>query len=178
MIWNRAIRMITKPFYELSRRINPTKFAKRVGVNFGNNCHFYGPIYWGNEAWLITLGDNVYITEKCKFVLHDGGTLLFRKQIPDLEITRPVLIGDNVYIGTETMILGGVHIGNNVVIGARSLVTKDIPDNCVAAGHPARVIKTIDQYLEKISRESLHLGELKYKEKDRELKKYYKYEKR
>ena len=66
-------------------------------------------------------------------------------------------------------------IGNNVVIGARSVVTRDIPDNSVAVGVPARVIKTTDEYLEKISRESLHLGHLKGKEKDDALKEYYGY---
>ena len=73
------------------------------------------------------------------------------------------------------MILPGAHIGNNVVIGARSVVTKDIPDNSVAVGVPCRVIKTTEEYFEKLQRESLHLGHLKGKEKDNALKKYYGY---
>ena len=178
MIWSRPLRIIAKPFVELYRRLRPMKYAKKIGVNYGKNCHFYGPISWGNEAWLISMGDNVYITENCKFVCHDGGTLLFRHQIPDLEITKPITIGNNVYIGTETMILRGVHIGDNVVIGARSLITKDVPSNTVVAGHPAKVIKTIDEYLTKISKESLHLGHLKNKEKDDALKEYYHYAKK
>ncbi len=71
--------------------------------------------------------------------------------------------------------LPGVRIGNDVVIGAGAVVTKDIPDNSVAAGVPARVIKTADEYFEKIKRESLHLGNLKGQEKDKALKKYYGY---
>ena len=175
MIWNRWLRMLSKPFVEVFRRIWPMKYAKWVGVNFGNNCHFYGPIDWGTEPWLITIGDNVYITNNCKFVNHDGGTLIFRKNIPDLEITKPITIGNDVYIGTDTFILMGVNIGNNVVIGARSLVTKDIPDNSVAAGHPAKVIKTTNEYLEKLKKESLHLGHLKGKEKDDALRKHFHY---
>ena len=174
-IWNRYLRMITKPFFEVYRRIWPLKYARMVGVNFGKNCHFYGPIDWGTEPWLITIGDNVYITNNCKFVNHDGGTLIFRKDIPDLEITKPITIGNDVYIGTDTFILMGVHIGNNVVVGARSLVTKDIPDNMVAAGHPARVIKTTQEYLEKIKKESLHLGHLVGKQKDEALRKHFHY---
>lgn len=50
-------------------------------------------------------------------------------------------IGDNVYIGTGAVILGPIHIGNNVTIGANSTVTKDVPDNCVVAGSPAKIIK-------------------------------------
>lgn len=55
----------------------------------------------------------------------------------------------------KTTILKGVHIGNNVIIGANSLVNKDIPDNCVAAGNPAKVIMPLDQYYEKRKKEQL-----------------------
>jgi maltose O-acetyltransferase len=59
------------------------------------------------------------------------------------EWAEPVTIGDNVWIGGNTTILPGVTIGSNVTIGAGSVVVKDIPDNCVAVGNPARVIKEI-----------------------------------
>ena len=73
------------------------------------------------------------------------------------------------------MIMPGVTIGDRVVIGAGAIVTKDIPSNSVAVGVPAKVIKTADEYLEKIKKESLHLGNLKGQEKDRALMEYYKY---
>lgn len=110
-----------------------------------------------------------------KFITHDGGTLLFRDRVPDLEITKPITVGDNVYIGNNTIILPGVNIGNDVIIGAGAIVTRDIPDNSVAVGVPARVIKTADEYFEKIKGESLHLGHLKGQEKDMALRKYYGY---
>ena len=56
------------------------------------------------------------------------------------EERRPVVIGSNVWIGTRCVILPGVHIGDNVVVGAGSVVTKDIPSNVVAAGNPAKVV--------------------------------------
>ncbi len=55
------------------------------------------------------------------------------------------VIGDNVYIAANSTVIGGVHIGNNVIIGAGSVVVKDIPDNSVAVGNPARVIRTINE---------------------------------
>lgn len=177
MIWNRWLRMISKPFVYAYSHIRPVEYARRIGVNIGNNPHFYGPTSWGTEPWMITIGDNVHITGGCKFINHDGGTLIFRSKIPDLEITKPIVVGNNVYIGEEAMILPGAHIGNNCVIGARSVVKKDIPDNSVAIGAPARVIKSTDEYLEKIKSESLHLGHLKGKEKDMALRKYYNYQK-
>lgn len=177
MIFNRKLRVLLKPFIEIYSRIWPEKYARKIGVNVGSNPHFYGKIFWGTEPWLITIGDDVHITGQCKFVNHDGGTLIFRDRIPDLEITKPIRIGSKVYIGEETLILPGVHIGNNVVIGARSVVTKDIPDNSVAVGVPCRVIKTADEYLKKLKKESLHLGNLSGKEKDDALKMYYGYKK-
>ena len=100
---------------------------------------------------------------------------MFRDQIPDLEITKPIVIGNDVYIGNNVLILPGVSVGNKVIIGAGAVVTHDIPDNSVVVGVPARVIKTADEYLEKIKRESLHLGHLKGEEKDKALKEYYGY---
>lgn len=152
------------------------KYAKKIGVNFSiGEVHLYGKIKWGTEPWLITLGNNVHITDGVSFITHDGGTLLYRKQIPDLEITKPITVGNDVYIGLNAIILPGVTIGNNVVIGTGAVVTKDIPDNSVAVGIPARVIKSADEYLKKLKKESLHLGHLKGQEKDKALMDYYGY---
>ncbi len=137
--------------------------------------HIYGEVNWSTEPWIITLGTNVYITDGVKFITHDGGTLLFRNQVCDLEITKPIVVGNNVYFGNNVIILPGVTIGSNVVIGAGAVVTKDIPDNSVAVGVPARAIKTTEEYFQKLKQESLHLGHLKGKEKDKALMKYYGY---
>jgi hypothetical protein len=71
--------------------------------------------------------------------------------------------------------LDGVTIGSNVVIGAGAVVTKDIPDNSVVGGVPAKVIKTADEYLEKLKSESLKLGHLKGQEKDKKLMEHFGY---
>ncbi|MDD2941673.1 MAG: DapH/DapD/GlmU-related protein [bacterium] len=57
------------------------------------------------------------------------------------DVAEPIRIGDNVWIGMNAVVLPGVKIGSNVVIGANSVVNADIPDNCLAAGIPCRVIK-------------------------------------
>ena len=156
--------------------LKPINYAKKMGVNCDfETLHIYGKINWGSEPWIITLGKNVYLTGDIKFITHDGGTLLFRNKVPDLEITKPISLGDDVYIGNNVLIMPGVTIGNKVIIGAGAVVTKDIPDNSVAVGVPARVIKTADEYFEKICKESLHLGHLVGKEKDNALKQYYGY---
>ena len=155
---------------------NPVKYARKIGVNIRGKVFIYGKVSWSTEPWIITVGDNVHITDGVKFITHDGGTLLYRKQIPDLEITKPIIIGDDVYFGNNVIVLPGVTIGSNVLIGAGAVVTKDIPDNSVAAGVPARVIKTADAYLEKLQEESLHLGHLIGQEKDKKLMEHFGYQ--
>ena len=156
-------------------RISPYGYAKKIGVNLGRNVYFYDlkPALFGTEPWMITIGNNVHITTGCQFITHDGGTLILRHRIPDLELSAPISIGDNVYIGVNAIILPGVSIGNNVIVGAGSVVTKNISSNSVAVGNPARVIKTLDDYLEKAKENSLHLGHLKGKEKDNALRDYF-----
>ena len=163
-------------YHSLYRRLRPVSYARKVGVNLKGRLSVFGNVAWGTEPWLITLGDNVYITDGVKFITHDGGTLIFRKDVPDLEITKPIAVGNDVYFGNNVIVLPGVTIGNNVVIGAGAVVAKNIPDNSLAVGVPARVIKTADEYLEKLKRESLHLGHLDGQEKDKALMEYYNYE--
>jgi len=170
-------KIIKAPIDFAYSRLFPEKFAKHIGVNAKGFFRVFGKVNWGTEPWIITHGENVYITNNVAFVTHDGGTLLFRKYQPDLEITKPIVIGNDVYIGMNSMIMPGVTIGDKCIIGAGSIVTKDIPGNSVAVGVPARVIKTADEYYEKIKKESLKLGHLVGKEKDIALRKYYGYEK-
>lgn len=171
-----SLKKIYRMIYSnILRRIDGAKYAKKIGVNMHGIVHIYGKIAWGTEPWIISLGDNVHITDGVKFITHDGGTLLFRKIVPDLDITKPIIVGNNVYFGNNVIVLPGVKIGNNVVIGAGAIVSKDIPDNSLAVGIPARVIKSIDEYLEKARTQSTHLGTLRGQEKDKALMDYYGY---
>ena len=162
--------------YHFYWKNRPVEYARMIGVNMPRGgVKLYGKVEWSTEPWLITIGHNVHITNGVRFITHDGGTLIYRQYVPDLEITKPITVGNDVYFGNNVMVMPGVNIGNNVVIGAGAIVTRDIPDNSVAVGVPARVIKTADEYLEKLKRESLHLGHLKGQEKDNALKEYYHY---
>jgi maltose O-acetyltransferase len=60
-----------------------------------------------------------------------------------LEAAKPIVIGDNVWIGSGAIVLAGVTVGKNSVIGAGAVVTKDVPANVVVVGNPAKVVKTI-----------------------------------
>lgn len=85
--------------------LNPLKYARKIGVNMYEGGYIYTGVFLGEGPWIITLGNNIHITEGVKFITHDGGTLLFRDKVPDLEITKPIKIGNDVYIGNDVIIL-------------------------------------------------------------------------
>jgi len=117
-----------------------------MGMRVGENFQRMGGVILDNShCWLIEIGNNVTIAPRAHILCHDASTKRF---LGYTKIGR-VTIGNDVFIGAEAVILPGVTIGSRVVIGANSTVTHDIPDNSVAAGSPARVICTLDQYLEK-----------------------------
>ena len=113
-----------------------------VGKNFGR---LNGVILDPSHCWLITIGDNVTMAPRVHILCHDASTKTFLNYT---KIGR-VTIGDNVFIGAESVVLPGVTIGSNVIIGANSTVTHDVPDGVVVAGSPARVICTLEKYLDK-----------------------------
>ena len=94
----------------------------------------------------LEIGNNVTVASGVHILTHDSSNYRFKGLQKDQDdgshIERaPVKIGNNVQIGTNSVVLPGVTIGDNVIIGALTLVNKDIPSNCKAAGCPVRVIK-------------------------------------
>lgn len=173
------IRLIKAVFRSISDKIyaarDPVGFARSLGMRVGNNVRFYGVSrgMLGSEPWMISIGNDCYITAGVQFINHDGGTLILRKEVPTLEWTAPIEVGNDVYIGVRSIILPNVKIGNRCIIGAGSVVTKSIPDNSVFAGVPAKFICTTDEYLEKMKKKSLECGHLQGNEKAKIIKDRY-----
>lgn len=88
----------------------------------------------------VKFGKNVFIGPNCSFYTAEH-PLDYKTRIKGLEYAKPITIGDNVWFGGSVTVVSGVKIGNNSVIGAGSVVTKDIPSDVVAAGNPCKVIK-------------------------------------
>lgn len=90
----------------------------------------------------VTFGDNVFIAPDCGFYTA-GHPLDAESRNKGLEYARPITVGNNVWIGAHVSVLPGVTIGDNCVIGAGSVVNRDIPSGSVAVGNPCRVVKKL-----------------------------------
>lgn len=125
--------VITAPFY-CDYGINIT-----VGDNFYTNHNV--TILDGAP---VTFGDNVFIAPDCVFSTA-GHPIDTEQRNRGLEIALPISVGNNVWIGTHVSVLPGVSIGSNTVIGAGSVVNRNIPDGVVAVGNPCKVIRKITE---------------------------------
>lgn len=110
----------------------------RVGaqITIGDNCGFSGTVI--GSALRISIGNNVRCGANTLITDSD-----WHYDDPRVGKDKEVVIGDNVWLGYGVKVLKGVHIGENSVIGAGSIVTRDIPANVVAAGNPCKVIKPL-----------------------------------
>lgn len=156
--------LIRRPFH-----LRGNRKALRVSSGFtaGRGCRFElfgeGRIVFGSDCHI---GDNVHVASNCLVEFGNDCLLASKIFISDLShgsyvseshsfpatapnerplISKPIRIGDKVWIGENAVILPGVTIGDGCVVGANSTVTKDIPDACIAAGSPAKVIKKFDE---------------------------------
>lgn len=115
--------------------------------DYGYNIHV-GDNFYSNYNLVILdcapvhFGDNVFIAPNCGFYTA-GHPLDASERNKGLEYAKSIKVGNNVWIGAQVAVLPGVTIGDNCVIGAGSIVTKDVPSNSLAFGNPCRVIKEI-----------------------------------
>ena len=118
-----------------------------ASITIGNHCSIgeYNHITACNK---ITIGDGLLTGRYVIISDNSHGGLSeeeanIQPSLRDLKSKGEVVIGNNVWLGDKVAVLSGVHIGNNVIVAANAVVTKDIPDNCVVAGVPASVVKNI-----------------------------------
>lgn len=133
-------------------------YFRKKGCLIGNNNRIFITDL-GTEPYLIKIGNHCTITAGVTFITHDGAAWVFREEIPNLNVFGKIEIKDNCFIGISSIILPNVTIGPNSVVGAGSVVTKDVPPNTVVAGVPAKVICSIEEYKEKClnSKQELNL---------------------
>lgn len=141
-------------FNPLCRNIRGCIYAYRNSIiNIGNNVGISSACLWAKEK--IQIGNNVKIGGDCILMDTDAHSLNFHIRNSQktneqgetidtiLANSKPIIIEDDVLIGTRCIILKGVTIGARSIIGSGSIVTKDVPSDCIAAGNPCKVIKYI-----------------------------------
>lgn len=134
-------------------RFNSNRYTNHIGLNhpctlsteksganitIGCNCGFSGASV--NCFSSINIGNNVRVGANC--VIADSD---FHLDDPRVGVSKPINIKDNVWLGYGVIVMKGVTIGRNSVIGMNSIVTRDIPENVIAAGNPCKVIKSLPQ---------------------------------
>jgi len=146
-------RIINKIMVTLITDSQNANYLRKCGYTIGEGSYIYKNAYIGSEPSLVKIGRNVRVTNGVYFITHDGGLWTLRKMglIENLEKFGKIEIGDNTHIGINSIIMPNVRIGKNCIIGCSAVVTKDIPDNSVAAGVPAKVIESIKEYYKKNS---------------------------
>lgn len=161
-LFYREARLIRRPFYIRGK----SSFKYESGLTTGHSCRFDLPgngtktLYIGKNC---EIGDSVHIVALEQVKIGDNCLMASKIFISDTShgdysidsksssplispndrplINKPVSIGDNVWIGENVCVLLGVTIGNGCIIGANSVVNRDIPEYCIAAGNPAKIIK-------------------------------------
>ncbi len=116
-------------------------------TDYGCYCHIGHDTFVNHNAYFmdgggITIGHHCFVGPNCGIYTAIHPTLAHERNL-GLEKALPVCIGDNCWIGADVTFLPGVKVGNNCIIGAKSLVNKDIPDGVIAVGNPCRVLRKI-----------------------------------
>ncbi len=138
---------------ELLKKILPNVEVDKVEilspfiVDYGYNISIGEGSFLNHNIYLmdcaeIHLGKKCFVGPNCGFytAIHP---LEFERRNAGLELARPIFVGDNVWFGGNVIVLPGVKIGDDAVIGAGSVVTKDIPNDVVAFGNPCKVMKEL-----------------------------------
>ncbi len=145
------LKIVAKIWTELFKGIQYLKLSIG-GIEVGKNTYISRQAYIDKHPGSkISIGRNCYITRNVVILNHTdtcrGGPEGMWIKYGGRRISKDVVIGDNVFIGVNSVILPGINIGDNAVIGALSLVNRDIPANTVWAGVPVKYISDLEQMI-------------------------------
>jgi len=129
------------------KRIKFIEDLVRKGLKLGKNVTIVDNFLFDpSHCFLISIGDNCTICPNVRLIAHDAST---KKLLGYTKIGR-IDIKEGCFIGDSAIILLGVTIGPNAIVGAGSVVTKNVPPNMIVAGNPAKIISSTDEYIAKI----------------------------
>ena len=146
------------------------KYLRKQGCKIGEKTRLLcGIKSFGTEPYLVEIGEDCLLSGDLNFFTHDGGVKVLNSlnffDGKRMDKVGKIVIGNNCFIGYGTKIMPGVTIGDNVIVGAGAIVTKDVPSNHIVAGVPAKVICTIEEFYEKNKDKFINTCGLSYDEK-------------
>lgn len=117
--------------------------------DYGINIHTHGLTVINFNVTIldtspVNIGKNCFIAPNV-VISCAGHSIDAKEREEGVLVSKPITIGDNVWIGANATLIGGIKIGSNVVIGAGSVVTKNIPSNVVAVGNPCKILRKINE---------------------------------
>jgi acetyltransferase-like isoleucine patch superfamily enzyme len=127
------------------------KFRKQ-GAKIGENCSIQINKL-ASEPYLVEIGNNVAIAAGVALITHDGASVVFRDEFPALRHFGRIVIEDNCFIGSRSIITAGVRIGKGSVVGPLSVVLRDVKPGSMVIGNPAIQVSTVDKYKEQCLRQ-------------------------
>lgn len=153
---SKDIKKVKLMMYLIPSPVKRTEYLKKKNVfySMGENCYYHTRDI-PSEPYLLSIHNNVRIAANVRIITHDTISLMinkmdkYKKKAKMSYYIGNVEILDNVMIGANSTILYDVKIGPNALVAAGSVVTKDVPEGTVVGGNPAKVICTIDEFVEK-----------------------------
>lgn len=142
-------------FYRVKKKLGILKpseyldYLRGLGISIGKGTHAFTTniVIDTQRPWMISIGEYCKITSGVIILQHDYSRSVLRRVYGDVVgESKKTIIGNNVFIGMNSIILMGSNVGDNVIIGAGSVVSGHIPSNVVVAGNPARVIRTLEEH--------------------------------
>lgn len=115
------------------------KYLRKTGVKIGERCRIR-TMSFSTEPYLIEIGNHTAIAAGTQFITHDGATWVFEDDVEGGGIFGKIVIGNNVFVGINCIILSNTTIGDNCIVGAGSVLRGHFPENSVIAGNPAQII--------------------------------------
>jgi acetyltransferase-like isoleucine patch superfamily enzyme len=127
------------------------------GAKIGKNC-FLQIRKLSSEPYLVEIGNCVSIASGVTFMTHDGASVVFREEYPYLRYFGKIIVEDNCFLGNGAIIMCGIRIGKNSIIGANSVVIADVKEGSIMMGNPAVRISTTEKYKQRCLEEWARQG--------------------